>query len=142
METERRHVVTAFLRDGGRILIVHRSTSVGSFQGYWSGISGYLEGDPLIHVLREIGEETGLRPDEVSLVCQPEPVDIPDRHHPFLWCLHPFLFDVHAPERIHLDWENDDLRWILPEELEQYPTVPALRMALDLCLCTSTSSIP
>ena len=51
----RREVVTAFLRARGKILIVRRSRKVGTYQGRWSGISGYLE-DPTPHaqVLREI----------------------------------------------------------------------------------------
>lgn len=36
-------VVTVFLRRGGRILILKRSRKVGSYQGRWAGISGFIE---------------------------------------------------------------------------------------------------
>jgi len=53
-------VVTAFLQYAGRILLVQRSGRVGSYQGRWSAISGYLEdATPLAQACREIREETG-----------------------------------------------------------------------------------
>ena len=50
------------------------------------------------------------------------------------WLVHPFLFDVGEVDLIHLDWESTELRWVTPEELGDYPTVPALAAALAACL--------
>lgn len=131
----RREVVTAFLRHDGRLLLVRRSAQVGSYRGRWAGISGYLE-EPaaLQQALREIREETGLTPDQMRLVAAGECLEVPARELGTLWVVHPFLFEVDNPEAIRLDWENVELKWITPDELAQYPTVPALAEALAACL--------
>ena len=71
VELNTRHVVTAFLRCGENILIVRRSKKVGSYQGLWSAISGYVE-DPtaLQQALREIREETGVAEQNVKLIAK------------------------------------------------------------------------
>ena len=53
-------VISSFLFHQGKFLILKRSMLVGSFQGYWSCISGYREENeqPLETALREILEET------------------------------------------------------------------------------------
>ncbi|MFC4358352.1 translation initiation factor 2 [Halobium salinum] len=38
------HVVTAFLRHRGEVLLVQRSDAIGTYQGKWGGVSGYVEG--------------------------------------------------------------------------------------------------
>ncbi|MBF0159686.1 MAG: NUDIX domain-containing protein [Magnetococcales bacterium] len=135
---EQRQAITAFVRRDGRILLVRRSNQVGSFQGFWSGISGYLEGEPLTHALREILEETGIPSLDLVLVHQADPVDIADRVRVgIVWRIHPFLFDLTSQRQVQLDWENDELRWILPQELGDYQTVPGLDRILSACLCDS-----
>ncbi|UCE88367.1 MAG: NUDIX pyrophosphatase [Pseudomonadota bacterium] len=131
----RREVVTAFLRARGKVLIVRRSRKVGTYQGRWSGISGYLE-DPTPHaqVLREIREETGLGEDSVHLVAECETLEIPAPEHSTCWVVHPFLFDIDDPDAVRLDWENTELAWITPGELAGLTTVPALDAALARCL--------
>ena len=60
-------VTTAFLKKDGKVLLVKRSSEVGSFHEKWSAISGYLELDnPLDNALREIKEETGLTVELIS----------------------------------------------------------------------------
>ena len=125
-------VVTAFLRHQGKVLLVRRSAGVGSYQGRWSAISGYLEGpDPLRQALREIREETGLDPALLRLRARAEPLAVPAPELGTCWLVHPFLFDVEDPAGIRLDWENTELRWVAPSELVGMPTVPALAEALS-----------
>jgi len=131
---ETRKVVTAFLEHDGKILIVRRSQRVGTYQGRWSGISGYLEHQPLEQALIEIREETGLGDNDVELVRQAASLEILDQERNARWLVHPFLFRVKRPDAIRLDWENLELRWIAPAELDNYPTVPALRKTLARCL--------
>ncbi len=128
-------VVTAFLQYEGRILLVQRSSRVGTYQGRWSAISGYLEdAKPILQVRREIREETGLPDDEVQLVAEGEPIAIPAPELTKLWEVHPFLFEIDDPEHIRLDWENVESCWIAPDEIKNYPTVPKLEEALQACL--------
>lgn len=134
---KRQEVVTAFLRHAGKILIVRRSGKTGTYQHRWSGISGYLEDPtPLQQAIREIREETGLEEAAVRLVRAGKPLSIPAPELKTCWIVHPFLFDIDAPDRIRLDWENTECRWVARQELEDYPTVPALAKALAACLET------
>jgi 8-oxo-dGTP diphosphatase len=133
---EIRNVVTAFLEHDGKILLVRRSQAVGTYQGRWSGISGYLEHGPLEQALIEIREETGLSDNDVELVKQGEPLEILDAEQNRRWRVHPFLFRVKRPDAIRLDWENLELRWILPSEIDNYETVPSLKETLARCLDT------
>ena len=128
-------VVTAFLRHTGKILLVQRSGRVGSYRGHWSAISGYLEdATPLAQACREIREETGLPDEEVHLVAEGEPISISAPELNSLWEVHPFLFEIDDPQHIRLDWENVEFRWIAPEEIKHYLTVPKLEEALQAVL--------
>jgi 8-oxo-dGTP diphosphatase len=132
---QQREVVTAFLRHRGKVLIVRRSEKVGSYRGRWSGISGYLEAPtPLVQALREVREETGLNEDALRLISAATPLEIPAPELNIGWVVYPFLFEIDDPERIRLDWENTELRWVTLAELRDYPTVPALTEALAACL--------
>jgi 8-oxo-dGTP pyrophosphatase MutT (NUDIX family) len=124
-------VVTAFLRYRGRVLLVRRSGRVGSYQGRWSAISGYLEDpDPLQQALREIREETGLDTEVLRLRARAEPLEVPAPELGICWMVHPFLFELDDPAGIRLDWENTELRWVHPSDLAGMTTVPALAEAL------------
>jgi 8-oxo-dGTP pyrophosphatase MutT (NUDIX family) len=129
-EPELRNVVTAFLEHNGKILLVRRSQSVGTYRGRWSGISGYLEHEPLEQALTEIREETGLLASDIELVRQGGPLEILDAEWNRRWRVHPFLFHVKRPDAIRLDWENLELRWIVPSEIDNYETVPSLKETL------------
>ncbi len=126
-----RQVVTSFLEASGRILVVRRSGQVGTYQGRWAGVSGSVEPGrtPLEQAIAEIGEETGLTPDDVRLVASGQPLEIVDRKLGRRWIVHPFRFAALRPEGIRLDWEHTEARWIRPEELAAYSTVPGLEDA-------------
>jgi 8-oxo-dGTP pyrophosphatase MutT (NUDIX family) len=128
------HVVTAFLRHRGRILLLQRSDRVGSYRGRWAAVSGYLE-EPtaLAQALREIEEETGIPPAAVSLAAAGPPITVDDDGLGRRWIVHPFLFDLASPVRVRLDWEHSAFRWAQPGELASLPTVPRLADALAVC---------
>jgi len=128
-------VVTVFLTSGGKVLVVKRSSKVRTYKGHWSGVSGYLESeDPLKQAYQEVFEELGLGTEEVSLVKKGEPLEVFDPTRERAWRVHPFLFVVHKPDKIRLDWENVEMRWILPEEILQLQTVPKLKETLERVL--------
>ncbi len=131
---QRREVATAFLRYQGKILVVRRSTRVGSYAGRWSAISGYLEQtSPLAQAQQEIAEETGLQANEIRLISRGEPLEVPAPELGCCWVVHPFLFEIEDPQSVRLDWENLELRWVAPAELSDYDTVPSLREAYLAC---------
>ena len=125
-------VVTVFLTHRSKILVLKRSGAVGTYKGHWAGVSGYLESnDPLAQAFTEMAEETGLGKEDVTLLRAGKPLEIIDRTRGRAWRVHPFLFAVHEPDKIVLDWENKEMRWILPEEMVQFQTVPMLKETLE-----------
>ncbi len=125
-------VVTVFLTHHSKVLVLKRSSRVSTYKGHWAGVSGYLESeDPLNQAYTEMAEEVGLSRKEVTLMRVGKPLEIVDESRDHAWRVHPFLFAVHDPEKIRLDWENMEFRWIHPEELAGLRTVPALKETLE-----------
>ena len=124
----RRDVITAVLVKSGRILLLLRSQQVGSFQGKWACVSGYIEGeeDDLDRAYTEIREETGI--DRDSLVLEKRGHEIPVESGETLWVVHPFLFRLVSDVEPVLNWENTEYRWVTPDMILSYDTVPGLEM--------------
>ena len=131
---EEKHVVTCFLEHDRHILILRRSRKVGTYKRSWAGVSGYIETEPLDQAYTEIREETGLFKSTVKLIKQGQPLEIIDRELNCKWVVHPFLFHVTDPERLKIDWEHTECKWINPNDLSRYQTVPGLKQALDSVL--------
>lgn len=125
-------IVTSFIRDNKKLLILKRSNKVKSMKGLWSGISGIIEKneEPLSRAKIEIFEEAGITEDKITLIKTSEEMRI---HSPQYknheWEIFPFLFESSSPT-IKLNWENSDFKWINMEELENYETVPSLQKVL------------
>lgn len=116
------HAVSCVIRHGDKVLLLKRSDQVGTFQGYWAAVSGFIEeGEtPPQTAVKELGEETGL---SLPIVRQGKVIRVRDRD--MIWWIHPFLFEADAPE-VQIDWEHTEYRWVRPEEMEGYRTVPGL----------------
>ncbi|HVL87621.1 MAG TPA: NUDIX pyrophosphatase [Candidatus Thermoplasmatota archaeon] len=125
---KRREVVTCFLRrPDGKVLLLRRSDRVQTYPGKWAGVSGSFAGeDPETGARREILEETGLGPPSVHLARRGDPMRVFDPQLAAEWIVHPFLFDVAPGAEPTLNWENEESRWVDPDEIERYPHVPAL----------------
>ncbi|RDZ64084.1 translation initiation factor 2 [Haloferax sp. Atlit-12N] len=120
------HVVTVFLRHGGRILLARRSESVGTYQGRWAGISGYVEGDPADaerDARRELAEEVSVREADADLVRAGAPVSVADGGHE--WTVHPFLFDARTRDT-EPNEELAAVEWVQPTAIRERETVPGL----------------
>jgi len=127
---QERRVVTCFLESEGEILLLCRSERVGSYQGRWAGVSGYIEATAEEQAWVEIEEETGLSGEEVELVRQGEPLAVEDEKLGVRWVVHPYLFHVKDRGKVKIDWEHKEARWIDPKEIDSYQTVPMLRETL------------
>ena len=125
---DERHVVTCLLEHDGRIMILRRSERVGTYQGKWAGVSGYIE--PGIgfseQAWTEIKEEAGLDRDDVQLVQEGQLLEVVDAGLGRRWIVHPFRFKVLRTEKIRTDWEHMEAKWIAPEDIGQHDTVPKL----------------
>jgi uncharacterized protein len=123
-------VTTSVIRHGDRILILKRSEKVGTNQGKWAGVSGYIEEgeSPEQTAPREIREELSI--DHFNLVRRAGPTTIREGGH--IWTIHPFLFEVES-EDVVTDWEHTDHRWVLPSGTKGYDMVPGFdRLLTDL----------
>ena len=123
-------VATSILKNSDEILILKRSEKVGSFQGYWSGCSGYIEKNetPEETSLKEIKEETGIEEKQLKLLVIGNVQRV--EKNTGTWLIHPYLYETNT-KTIKLDWENDEHVWIKKEELEKYKFVPGLDIIIE-----------
>jgi len=122
-----------FLEHDGKVMILRRSERVGTYRGKWAGVSGYIEEGrtPSQQAWTEIREEVGLDADDVELVQEGEPLEVVDVDLGRKWIVHPFRFRVLKPEKIKIDWEHTEARWIAPEDIGRHETVPGLLEAWE-----------
>lgn len=133
MESPKRiNVVTAFLENDDRILILRRSSRVKTMKGKWGAVSGYLEAnDPSEQAVIEITEETGLSNDDIQLVRAGEVIQATDPDNPdSVYAVHPYLFHTKS-RKIRLSSEHDLCRWVAIEDLWRYDAVPKLMEAWE-----------
>ena len=131
MQPKKINVVTVFLEHDRKILLLRRSQKASTMRGLWAGISGYIENnDALTQALKEIEEETGLSNKKLNLLHVGQPLEVVEFDNPdTVWVVHPYLFHSNT-SLIRIDWEHDEVRWINPNEIKSYETVPKLKEAL------------
>lgn len=120
------HVVTCFVRERGKILLVRRSDTAGTYPDRWAGISGYVEGDPRDterDARRELREEVDLTDADLALVRAGEPLAVDDEVGSFT--VHPFLFESETRE-LRTNEEIAAAEWVDPTEIRERETVPRL----------------
>jgi 8-oxo-dGTP pyrophosphatase MutT (NUDIX family) len=121
-------IVTSFVISQEKILILKRSNQVKSMKGLWGAVSGIIEGneDPLHRAKIEIFEEIGARADSIELLKAGKDMTVSSPQYPdHQWHIFPFLFKMETT-KVLLNWENSSYKWISPEEINQYDTVPNL----------------
>jgi 8-oxo-dGTP pyrophosphatase MutT (NUDIX family) len=126
-----RHVVTCIVRSKGKILLLQRSEQVGSFNGLWAGVSGFIEHGETDEtaarreMMEEIGRQKARLVNHIDTQCF--------RDGPNVWCVHPFLFDV-KDRNVTTDWEHKSLEWICPDDVTRFETVPGLAQIITKLL--------
>lgn len=109
---------------------MRRSQQVGSYQGRWAGVSGYIETTADEQALAEIKEEAGLSGEDLKLIKRGRPLPIKDKELGIKWVVHPYLFHIEDRDKIKIDWEHKEVKWIKPGDIDNYQTVPMLRETL------------
>ena len=125
-------IVTSFITDNNKFLLLKRSQKVKTMKGLWAGISGIIEKneEPLVRAKIEIFEELGITEDAISLLNAAEQIKVESpQYKNHQWEIFPFLFEVKDP-KIKLNWENSEYRWINADEISDYETVPNLKKVL------------
>ncbi|TAK16007.1 MAG: NUDIX domain-containing protein [Nitrosarchaeum sp.] len=126
-------IVTSFIQDEQKLLILRRSNQVKTMKGLWAGISGIIEKNepPLTRAKIEIYEETGISEDKIRLIKNAAKLRIHSpQYENHEWEIFPFLFEAKNPD-IKLNWENSEYTWITIDELKNYNTVPSLEKVLQ-----------
>lgn len=125
-------IVTSFIKNNDKLLLLKRSDKVKSMKGLWAGVSGIIENNelPLERAKIEIFEEVGIPEDQITLIKSIEEMRINSpQYKNHEWEIFPFLFEAKNPT-VKLNWENSDFKWINIEEMENYETVPSLQKVL------------
>ena len=121
-------IVTSFIKNNNKILILKRSDKVRSMKNLWSGVSGIIENNeiPVNRAKIEIFEEVGIRENKIELIKSVEKIKISSpQYENHEWEIFSFLFET-KETKIKLNWENSDFKWINKNELKNYQTVPSL----------------
>ena len=122
------NIVTSFLQNDSKILLLKRSDRVKSMKGLWAGVSGIIENNeiPINRAKIEIWEETGIEETQITLLKSVKEMRVrSSQYKNHEWNIFPFLFQVDNP-KIKLNWENSEYRWIDHAEITNYETVPNL----------------
>ena len=125
-------IVTSFIKNSEKILILKRSEEVKSMKSLWAGISGIIENkeEPIKRAEIEIFEEVGMKKSDIRLIKAGEKILIESpQYENHQWEVYPFLFSTTNIE-IKLNWENSDSKWINTGELNNFTTVPSLDKVL------------
>ena len=127
------NIVTSFIKNDDKILILQRSDKVKSMKCLWAVVSGIIEKrdkTPLDRAKTEIREETGINENEIELLKYVEQIKIESTQYKnHEWNIFAFLFKTKNP-KVKLNWENSDFNWIKPNEIKNYETVPELEKIL------------
>ena len=125
-------IITAFIKNNKKILILKRSSKVRTMKGLWSAVSGIIENNenPLDRAKIEIFEEIGMKKEKLNLVKKMEKIKISSpQYENHQWEVFSFLFETKETE-VKLNWENSEFKWIHVDELKNYETVPSLNKIL------------
>ena len=125
-------IVTTFLTNSDKILLLKRSQKVKTMKNLWAGISGLIEVDeePLSRAKIEIFEEVGIEDTNIKLIKEGGSIVIESPQYVnHQWEVFPFLFSCKNRE-IKLNWENSDSKWIEIDEINNFSTVPSLDKVL------------
>lgn len=126
-------IVTSVLGNDKKILILNRSLSTKTLQNKWAGISGYMEPseDLLSRALLEIYEETKIDKhqlilhkilDQISIYFEPDTI----------FLIQPFYF-LSSTQKVILNWEHIEYRWIGLPDVDKYEFVPRFKEILKIC---------
>ena len=125
-------IVTSFLKDDDKFLLLKRSSTVKTMKGLWAGVSGIIENDesPLRRAKIEIFEELGIIENKIKFLKAASEMKVHSpQYENHEWEIFPFLFEVNNP-MIKLNWENSEYKWVTIDELKNYETVPSIDKVL------------
>ncbi|MCI0344240.1 MAG: NUDIX domain-containing protein [Chloroflexi bacterium] len=118
--------------NGLEILLIRRAVGR-PYAGLWQCVTGRLEADERIiaAVLREVEEETGLRPADLEVVFETDLVNLfHEAAVDAVMCEAVFAARVRADAEVRLSDEHDDQRWLAPDAATALVMWPAYERAI------------
>lgn len=124
-------VINCVVRHKDTILIVQRNPKMRLYPNFWNGISGFLDDGRSIEekVKDELREELGIEASDISSIHHGQVFDQEEEKYNKTWIVHPILVDVKT-DKIKLDWEAQNYKWIKVEEAKTYDLLPGFDRVL------------
>ena len=126
-------VLTVFIKYKNQILLLKRSNKVGTYKERWNTVTGYIdEKKPVFNkIIEEINEELGLSEDIIQSYHYGELFEFTDDILKKTWIVFPAMLLLSKKPNIKLNWEHSEYKWINPNDLKKYHTVPKLEISLE-----------
>jgi isopentenyldiphosphate isomerase len=125
-------VINCAVKYKDKILVVQRSSELNFYPGYWNGISGFLDDKKSLEqkVEEELREELGIAKKYIKKIKLGEIFDQDELKYKKTWIVHPILVEV-ATDKIKLDWESQNYRWIKSHEAKKLKLLPGFDKVLE-----------
>ena len=126
-KSDKAPVVTVFIKYKDKILLLKRSNNVSTYKGKWNTVAGYLdELKPLKKKIQEeLREELGIGEDVMLSLSLGKSYQFRDIKIGKTWIVYPALAEL-KDDKVKLDKEHTDFRWIKPDEMKEFDIVPHL----------------
>lgn len=118
-------VINCVVKHKDGILLVKRNSNMRLYPNYWTGISGFLDDSKSIKekAKEELREEIGLKDENIISIAQGRIFEQKEPKYDKIWIVHPVLVEVNT-DKIKLDWEAEDYKWIKPKEAGKFRLLP------------------
>ena len=124
-------MINCVLKYKDKILVVQRSQRLNFYPGYWNGISGFLDDGKSLNkkVADELKEEVGMPSSKIKRIRMGQIFNQEEPKYKKTWIVHPVLVEVET-DKIKLDWEAVDYKWIFFEESRKLKLLPGFDKVL------------
>lgn len=125
-------IINCVVKYKDKFLIVQRSKSLHFYPDYWNGVSGFLDDQRSLEqkVKDELNEELGLSRAKVKKIRLGEIFDQEAPEYKKTWVVHPVFVEV-AADKIRLDWEAKNYRWVTLKEAKKLKLLPGFDKVLE-----------
>lgn len=125
-------VVNCVVKYKNKILLVKRNSKMHLYPAHWNGISGFLDDLKSLKekVKEELKEEIGITSKNIKSIKLGEIFNQEAPKYKKTWIIHPVLVEI-AKDKINLDWEAEDYKWINPKEAKKFELVPGFEKVIE-----------